>query len=65
MVSPLLNSPTLATGNNNGFLSSILAWLQGAEQTSGQRRFKGFQIYTTEDIDDMPSQYPEACRVAL
>lgn len=45
MISPLKETPTYARDNVNGFLSSILAWLGGAEKVSGNRDFIGFQIY--------------------
>lgn len=44
MISPLGSTPTYAKDNMNGFLVSILAWLQGAEQTSGKRVFEGYQV---------------------
>jgi hypothetical protein len=65
MVSPLGAVPTLATNNVNGFLSSILAWLQGAEEVTGPREFVGFQVYTLDNLDDMVIKYPQTCRTAL
>lgn len=65
MVSPLGATPTWASDNVNGFLSSILAWLHGAEQTSGHRTFTGFQVYTVDDLDEMIHKYPDTCQTAL
>lgn len=65
MVSPLGATPTWARDNVNGFLSSILAWLQGANQSSGKRKFPGFQVYTLDDLDEMKQRYPDTCRTAL
>ncbi|KXG46668.1 Pectin lyase fold/virulence factor [Penicillium griseofulvum] len=53
MVSPVKSVPTYAKDNMNGFLSSILAWLNGAEQTAGHRDFPGFSLYTTDSLEDM------------
>lgn len=44
MVSPLNASATIAAKNQNGFLSSILAWLEGSERVIG-RRFDGWPIF--------------------
>lgn len=65
MVSPLLTSATMAKDNKNGFLSSVVAWLQGAKTTSGKRQFTGFQIYTLEDVDDFSTPVPPSCEAAL
>ncbi|KAK7423088.1 hypothetical protein QQZ08_009255 [Neonectria magnoliae] len=37
MVTPAGGIATIAKDNMNGFLSSILAWLEGSEETSGRR----------------------------
>ncbi|KAH7219761.1 pectate lyase superfamily protein-domain-containing protein [Fusarium oxysporum] len=63
MVSPLNGVPTLDKPNRNGFASSILAWLGGSKNITGQRNFEGYRIHTenTLDID----RFPEACQNAL
>ncbi|KAK8098917.1 LysM domain-containing protein [Apiospora kogelbergensis] len=63
MISPIGTTPTYAKDNQNGFLSSILAWLQGANNVSGQRDFPGFQIYLKESLGRM--DLPETCQTAL
>lgn len=63
MVTPFQGVPTYARDNVNGFLSSILAWLGGAEQTAGQREFPGFSIYTSSGLED--ADLPRACKNSL
>ncbi|RHZ48193.1 uncharacterized protein CDV56_102104 [Aspergillus thermomutatus] len=63
MVTPFQGVPTYAWDNVNGFLSSILAWLGGAEQTAGQREFPGFTIYTSSGLED--ADLPLACKNSL
>ncbi|KAL3443939.1 hypothetical protein BJX65DRAFT_311416 [Aspergillus insuetus] len=63
MVSPFNGVPTYACNNVNGFLLSILAWLGGAEQTTGERDFPGFSIYTTESLEK--NDLPASCVTAL
>ncbi|RSL41294.1 hypothetical protein CEP53_012846 [Fusarium sp. AF-6] len=63
MVSPLNGVPTLGKPNRNGFASSILAWLGGSKNVTGQRTFVGYKIHSenTIGIDD----FSEACQNAL
>jgi hypothetical protein len=63
MISPLDAIPTYARDNVNGFLSSILAWLQGANNVSGGRKFIGFQAYTKDWTKYL--SVPEVCKTAL
>ncbi|KAL4756108.1 pectate lyase superfamily protein-domain-containing protein [Aspergillus foveolatus] len=63
MVSPFNGVPTYARDNVNGFLSSVLAWLGGAEQTAGERDFPGFSIYNTESLEK--NDLPSLCVTAL
>ncbi|KAM5345868.1 hypothetical protein ACJ41O_011729 [Fusarium nematophilum] len=63
MVSPLNGVPTLGKPNRNGFASSILAWLGGSKNVTGQRNFKGYRIYSEDTIDI--GEFPEACQNAL
>jgi hypothetical protein len=63
MISPLGGVPTYAKDNVNGFLSSVLAWLQGAQNTVGKRKFRGFQVYNETDLDD--HRLPSNCKAAL
>ncbi|KAF7173027.1 hypothetical protein CNMCM5623_005136 [Aspergillus felis] len=62
MVSPVNEAPTLAKDNKNGFMSSILAWLKGSQDTTGQKKFPGFTIY---EPDDLPSGFSDECVAAL
>ncbi|KAH7124727.1 pectate lyase superfamily protein-domain-containing protein [Dactylonectria macrodidyma] len=65
MISPLGSTPTYAKDNMNGFLASILAWLQGADQTSGKRVFEGYQVWTDEELDELDLDLPDSCVSAL
>ncbi|GAT20988.1 hypothetical protein RIB2604_00900080 [Aspergillus luchuensis] len=62
MISPVNEKPTLANDNKNGFMSSILAWLKGSTDRTGQRVFEGFTIY---DSNMLPSTFSDACITAL
>ncbi|KZL82777.1 carbohydrate-binding module family 50 protein [Colletotrichum incanum] len=63
MVSPVKSVATLAKDNQNGFLSSILAWVRNG--TVGKRDFPGSNLYNaTEDIDNLDG-LPEGCKTAL
>ncbi|KAH8698403.1 pectate lyase superfamily protein-domain-containing protein [Talaromyces proteolyticus] len=62
MISPVNEIATLAKNNKNGFMSSIMAWLKGSEQTTGQKTFPGFTIYSP---DDLPSTFSAECITAL
>lgn len=63
MMNPRGGTPTYAKDNVNGFLSSILAWLQGAKTVSGKRKFPGFLVHDPEDVEDF--DISEACGTAL
>ncbi|RKL15944.1 hypothetical protein BFJ63_vAg16419 [Fusarium oxysporum f. sp. narcissi] len=63
MVSPLNGVPTLSKPNRNGFASSILAWLGGSKNITGQRTFKGYRIHTEKMLNI--NRFPEACQNAL
>ncbi|KAJ4230740.1 hypothetical protein NW757_013954 [Fusarium falciforme] len=63
MVSPYNGSATLAKDNINGYLSSILAWLEGASEVSGPRPVLGFQLYTGDGLRNV--DVPDACKKAL
>ncbi|KID94680.1 LysM domain protein, partial [Metarhizium majus ARSEF 297] len=65
MVSPWLTAATMAKDNKNGFLSSVVAWLQGSKEVSGRRQFTGFQVYTPEDVDALDAPVSSSCRTAL
>ncbi|KAH7309114.1 LysM domain protein [Stachybotrys elegans] len=63
MVSPWRGVATLAKNNVNGFLSSVLAWLEGAKATSGRRVFPGFQVYTMDELRNFDGS--NVCKTAL
>ncbi|EXL41482.1 hypothetical protein FOCG_16286 [Fusarium oxysporum f. sp. radicis-lycopersici 26381] len=63
MVSPLNGIPTLGKPNRNGFASSILAWLGGSKNVTGQRTFEGYRVHTEKTLDI--DRFPEACQNAL
>jgi len=64
MILPHGSPATLAAKNVNGFLSSILAWLQGVSSTSGAPQFPGFQVYPADWVlEDFTA--PATCKTAL
>lgn len=63
MISPLNGIATLSSANQNGFTASLLAWLEGANQTIGDRNFTGFQLYDTDFISSL--SLPTTCVTAL
>lgn len=66
MISLLGGTPTLAKDNMNGFLASVLGWLQGSDRTVGEREFEGYRVWTTETLDSLDSEAPsDTCRSAL
>lgn len=66
MVSPLGNTPTYAKDNVNGFLASVLAWLQVSIEVTGERKFPGYRVWTTGLLDQLYGLLlPDACTSAL
>lgn len=66
MVSPLGSVPTYAKDNVNGFLASVLAWLQGSTGVAGERKFPGYRVWTTGMLDQLYGLVlPDTCRNAL
>jgi hypothetical protein len=67
MISPVGGTPTYARNNMNGFLSSILAWLQGATGIGGKRQFDGYTIWTAAELEilNMDTILPASCVSAL
>jgi hypothetical protein len=63
MISPLNGAATIAASNRNGFASSILAWLGGVGQTTGEREFVGYQVYEPLALDS--TNFPLSCKTAL
>ena len=63
MISPANGVPTLSSSNQNGFTASLLAWLEGSNQTTGARNFTGFQLYSTDFISEL--RLPSTCVTAL
>lgn len=63
MISPLNGKPTLGKPNKNGFASSLLAWLGGAKQLTGKRKFSGYRLHDAETLG--LDAFPEACQNAL
>lgn len=63
MVTPMGGIATMAKDNVNGFLSSVLAWLEGSEDTSGRRKFPGFPVYTANGLRNHVLTDP--CKTAL
>jgi hypothetical protein len=62
MLSLVNERPTLAADNKNGFMCSILAWLKGSKDTTGERVFPGFTVYTP---DELPDSFSDNCVTAL
>ncbi|KAM0188779.1 hypothetical protein ACHAPI_010388 [Fusarium lateritium] len=63
MVTPTGGVATLAKNNVNGFLSSVLAWLEGSEDVTGRRDFPGFQVHTLQGLRNQV--VPDTCKTAL
>lgn len=63
LVSPHNGVPTMAADNRMGFMSSVLAWLRGASETTGPRDFEGFHVHAPEDVEFLPVS--DNCRMAL
>ncbi|KAJ9199434.1 hypothetical protein DTO164E3_4746 [Paecilomyces variotii] len=53
MVTPVNENATLASANQNGYMSSILAWVRAHNATIGQRIFEGFQLYDPSDLEGL------------
>ncbi|KAL2752051.1 glycoside hydrolase family 55 protein [Sodiomyces alcalophilus JCM 7366] len=64
LISPHNDEPTMAADNQNGALSSVLAWLRGARETTGPRDFPGFRVYEPEDVEFLPAA-DDVCKMAL
>lgn len=62
MITPVKVAATLAKPNQNGFLSSVLAWLEGSTKISG-RRFPGWSIFPTGSLAGLGLS--SACENAL
>ena len=68
MVSPVNADPTMARDNQNGFLSSILAWVRPSGSIIGERDFPGFALYNgTADTRDARAlkEVTSGCGTAL
>ncbi|KAI3538503.1 hypothetical protein CSPX01_09431 [Colletotrichum filicis] len=66
MVSPLGSVPTYAKDNVNGFLASVLAWLQGSTDVAGEREFEGYRVWTSGMLEQLYGLVlPETCSSAL
>ncbi|KAF3811700.1 hypothetical protein GCG54_00014449 [Colletotrichum gloeosporioides] len=63
MVTPIAGVATLAKDNINGFLSSILALLEGSRDVTGQLDSEGFQLFTLNGL--RTQNVPETCKTAL
>ncbi|KAK4238207.1 pectate lyase superfamily protein-domain-containing protein [Achaetomium macrosporum] len=63
MVTPLNGEPIIAAHNRNGFASSIVAWLGGANQTVGGRNITGYTLYTRDSL--AVYDFSEQCKTAL
>jgi hypothetical protein len=63
MVTPLNGKPVIARNNRNGYASSIVTWLGGANQTVGNRNITGYTLYTRDDV--AAYSFSEQCKTAL
>ncbi|XP_014555283.1 carbohydrate-binding module family 50 protein [Bipolaris victoriae FI3] len=63
MVTPVKSKATMAKDNQNGFLSSILAWVRNG--TIGERNFPGFTLYNATQDEDILDGLSEGCKTAL
>ncbi|OIW28355.1 pectin lyase-like protein, partial [Coniochaeta ligniaria NRRL 30616] len=62
MVSPVKAAATMAAPNQNGYLSSILAWLEGSTAVVGSR-FPGWSIFPNGSLAD--AGLTTACEAAM
>ncbi|KAF3801934.1 putative glucan endo-1 3-beta-glucosidase [Colletotrichum gloeosporioides] len=63
MVTALNGQPVSAANNRNGFASSIVTWLGGANQTAGGRNVTGYTPHTRDDLAG--NSFSEQCKTAL
>ncbi|KAF7946088.1 uncharacterized protein EAE97_005126 [Botrytis byssoidea] len=63
MVSPVNGVATFSMPNQGGTVASLLAWLEGADQTIGIRNFTGFQLYQEDFVSTL--ELPNTCLTAL
>ncbi|TGO77641.1 hypothetical protein BELL_0097g00130 [Botrytis elliptica] len=63
MVSPVNGVATFSLPNQGGTVASLLAWLEGADQTIGIRTFTGFQLYKEDFVSAL--ELPNICVTAL
>ncbi|KAG8161147.1 hypothetical protein KVR01_009411 [Diaporthe batatas] len=63
LISPHNEDATMAADNLNGALSSVLAWLRGARETTGPRDFPGFRVYEPDDVEFFEAE--DICKTAL
>lgn len=64
MISPLNGKAMIAKDNRNGFASSIVAWLGGAKNTTGERQFQGYSLYIKQDFA-LVNGFSDQCKTAL
>ncbi len=65
MISSFGGIPSHARDNQRGFLSSIMAWLQGSGDTGGEREFEGYRVWTRENLESLNLALPDTCTTAL
>ncbi|RHZ63004.1 hypothetical protein CDV55_105196 [Aspergillus turcosus] len=65
MVSPTGETPTYASDNRNGFLSSLLAWVRGPKAVIGSRQFPGYYVWDSVADADSLTGLPSACKTSL
>lgn len=63
MVSPTGEEPTYARDNQNGFLSSIMAWLKGSIEVSGPTNFTGFALFEQDSLSE--NGLSSSCEAAM
>ncbi|TGO46551.1 hypothetical protein BCON_0318g00010 [Botryotinia convoluta] len=63
MISPINGVATFSLPNQGGTVASLLAWLEGADQTIGIRNFTGFQLYKEDFVSTL--ELPNTCVTAF
>lgn len=63
VISPYGADAIIAANNRNGHASSVLAWYEGPNQTTGARNFTGYQLY--DDGFASSLKVPATCVTAL
>lgn len=65
MASAVGSTPMFARDHAKGFTASLMAFLNGAQDTGGKREFQGYRLWTTRTLESMGIDMPDTCKTAL